>query len=225
MPKVKVTRFADLGSDEVSHLQLSRHGGLALAAIEYLFEAEPGWTDYKGMVAECCEAAEPLTHELFARNYKTWLLRIDLKRNLEMKRRWPNYTLANELERQQLLGPLRIENVFPLSESERRAGLFLIAEDKFCEACWFMTRNALSIAILSQREEFLCAETLTLAYKAAAFDQGGEPNSWLNWSALSAAFCPLGDVIVKTCGAFDDRKRAVNFVFDPENPVVGPIGV
>ena len=116
-----------------------------------------------------------------------------------------------------------MENVFPPPESERRAGLFLIAEGKFCEACWFMTRNALSIAILSQREEFLCAQTLALAYEAAAFDDSGEPDGRLNWSALSATFCPLGDVVVKTRGSFDDRERALNFIYDPRIPVVrGP---
>jgi hypothetical protein len=220
MLDVRVSRFADLASDEDSHLHLSKEREVPLAAVEYLAKAAPGSTDYRAMVDACCEAGEPLTDALFANNFRAWLFLVGGKRNSEMRRRLPNSALAKLLERQHILGPAATEYAFPLSELERTAGLYLVAESKFCEACWFMTHNSWSIAILSQREEFLSEETLALVYKAAAFDDSREPVTTLNWSALSATVCPMADVVVKTYGAFDDRERAVNFIYDPRNPII-----
>jgi hypothetical protein len=219
MPDVKVSRFADLASSDECCLGLSPERGLKLAAVEYRAKIVPAPTEYRTMIDACCEAAKPLTDALFSENFKARLILVGAKRSLDMRQRLPNYSLAMPLERHQLLGAEAMENIFPLQELERTAGIYMIPEGKFCDACWFMTQNSWSIAIISRREEFWCAETLAQVYRAAAFDDSAEPVIQLNWPALSAAFCPMGDVVVKTIGAFDDKERAVNFIYDPRNPI------
>jgi hypothetical protein len=109
MPEVKVSCFADLALDEECYLYLRPERGLKLAAVEYLAKTAPASTDYRAMIDVCCEAAGPLTDALFAENFRAALLLVGAKRNSEMKRRSPNYSLAKPLERHHLLGPAAME--------------------------------------------------------------------------------------------------------------------
>ncbi|MGJ4931479.1 hypothetical protein ACQR1I_30400 [Bradyrhizobium sp. HKCCYLS2038] len=212
---VKVNRLPDLTSAPESSPGLISRDGPPLAMLEFSTSPVPSFVDVEKMMADVCEVARPLMLRLFADEFKFWFLRVDIERTPEMKRQRPDYALANQLRDAHVLGPEALESVLSALGSERRVGLFSIVEDRLFEACLFMTRNALSIGVLSARAQFPSNETLASAYRAAAFDDDGQRYDWINWRALAASLCPLGDIVVKTRGAFDDPYRMVDLVYDP----------
>jgi hypothetical protein len=216
MTDVTVQTVADL-SEGKSPQALA---GATLAATKYSARAT-GWpTDYRGLVNACCDAARPLSDALFAKGCRAWLILIGAAFDAERKSRFPNYALARPARERNLVEDIAMEKIFHLTKAERTAGIYLMNADRFCDGCEFLTRNLWAQIILSRQDDFLSETNLELIYQSGGFDDNGMPDSQINWLALSAAVCPLGNVVVKTHGAFDDRWREVKLVYAAGNPLI-----
>jgi hypothetical protein len=202
---------------EGENLQPAAAGPLAVA--KYIASAT-GWpTDYRGLVDACCDAARPLHDTLFANGYRAWLILIGAPLNAEKKARFPNYELARSARKKNLLEDAAMERIFPLAAAERTVGLYLMHSERFCDGCEFLTHNSWAHIILSHREDFLSETNLERIYQSGGPDNG-KLFSQVSWLTLSRAVCPLGDVVVTTNGAFDDRWREVHFVYAVGNEMI-----
>jgi hypothetical protein len=74
-------------------------------------------------------------------------------------------------------------------------------------------REVSTIVIISRRDEFLTPANLARLNDVVGFDDTFSARMREKFGKLSAAVCPLGDIVVKTVGAFDDKDRAVNFIY------------
>lgn len=212
MTDVTVQMIADL-SNEGENLRAL--GGIKLAATSYIATARTWPTDYRGLVDGCCTAARPVTEALFAEGYSVWLVLIGAALDAGRRSRLRNYALANPAIKDNLIEDVAMERVFHLTNAERTAGLYLMNAHKFRDGCQFLTHNLWAQIILSRRDEFLSEANLGLIYQSSVTDDNGISNPQINWQGLSVAVCPLGDIVVKTYGAFDDRWREIRFVYSP----------
>ena len=214
MHSVTTTHFEDLHVAD-GDLRVPRTGAARLTATQFLARASAAPIDYRSLVDACCDSAGPMTRTLVAKNYRSWILLIGAA---NVRRRFPNYKLAAPLQKANLASATFVEDVFPEPQGERTAGIYLTDPGKFCDACWFLTLNSWAIMILSARDDFASSANLSLFYERAGFSNDGKViTTWRNWPALASAVCPLGDVVVTTVGAFDDRQRGLNFIYAAAN--------
>jgi hypothetical protein len=167
------------------------------------------------MLRACCDAARSLVHSLLDRGYHPSCLLIGAIMDPERTTRFPNYSLSGPARRLGVIDEKIVERTFSIDgadEVQRTAGIYLIDPSAFVAAAMYQTQHKLSLQIFSRRTDSLTRENLTTTYHAAAFDDQGTPTYNLNWRVLAAAICPMGDIVVKTFGAFDDKFRSVSFV-------------
>ena len=217
-PKPMVRLFSNLTAD--AHADLFVEFGGGLRAIQFQTTAKPEWQDYCALLETSYEAATPFINGLFEARFRAAILLVGAKLNAERRRRFPNYALSAPLARANLLNDIRVERTFSLSGNiERTAGIYELAPTVLRDGCWFLTLNSWALIVISQREDFWSEDSLTLMFNAAASD-GGWQSLQLNWSGLSKALCPAGDIVIVTIGAFDDKERTINFVYSDKNAVV-----
>ena len=190
-----------------------------LAAFGCRVDGPPALHSYGPLIENCCNALAPTLEELRARGYRSWLLMVGANMTLERRSRYPAYALSSPAKREGLLEGQNVEQNFQRDGNIRTAGLYEMRPEQFREECLFLQRNSWTLGILSNRPEFLAMPDLTAIYDAAGWNEDGSPAFKTNFLQLSTLLGPLGDVIVKTDGAFDDRWRSVNLVYDPSAPV------
>jgi hypothetical protein len=79
-------------------------------------------------------------------------------------------------------------------------------------------REVMTIVILSPRDEFLTQANLARLNDVVGFDDTFSPRMREKFGKLSAAICPLGDIVVKTVGAFDDKDgRSTSSTLKPRS--------
>lgn len=137
----------------------------------------------------------------------------------ERRSRYPAYALAGPARRRGLLEGQSAEQDFHRNGKIRAAGLYEVPPERFVEECKFLTRNFWTLGVLSNRSGFPTVPGLAAVHDAAGWNEDGSPHFKTNFLELGALLGPLGDVIVKTEGVFDDKHRSVNLVYDPSAPV------
>jgi hypothetical protein len=196
--------------------------GIPLAKIKHVATAT-GWpADYSGLVDAGCGAARSFSDALFAKGYRPWLLLVGGALGERTMPRPPNYSLVRPAREKNMVGEIAIERIFHLEKAERTLGLYSMAPERLRDGCEYLTHHSWAHIILSRRGDFLSGMTLDLIYQSGGADSG-RISSPINWLTLSIALCPFGDVVVTTDGAFDDRWRAVTFVYAADNPMIGAV--
>jgi hypothetical protein len=218
--RLEVTNVEDLARSHQTVDGNAASLGAELAMTQYLASASAAWTDYRALVNLCSDAARPLTESLFTHGCRAWLFLVGALLSTERRKRYPDYSLASPARKGDLVGEVYLERTYHEREDRRTAGLYLLDPGKFSDACWFQTLNVWSALVLSTRADMLSGGNLDMFYRAAAFDSTGTPVTALNWLSLADAICPLGDIVVKTLGAFDDKERAIRFVYAPANDLI-----
>jgi len=198
MTDVTVQTITDLLSE--GEIPRAVAGG-TLAVTKHVATATDWPIDYRGLVDACCKAARPLIDALFAKRCRAWLVLIGAPLDAERKARFPNYALARSARRKNLVEDVVMERIFHFAMAERTVGLYLMQLDSFCDGCEFLTHNSWAHIIFSCREDFLSGTNLERIYQSGGPDNG-MLFSQINWLTLSTAVCPLGDVVVRTDGAF-----------------------
>jgi len=191
--------------------------GTKLAAVEFVVEDPPSSTDYRGLVNACCDAASHGIHALFANGYRAWLLLFGPALSADEWKRFParRHGFGHLLREFDVFNDVMIEDdFFAPDHRDRTVGLYLVEPAKFADACWFQTvRETSTILVLSRRDEFLTKANLARLNDVIGFGAGFSPSVSTKFGTLSAAVCPLGDIVVKTVGAFDDKDRGVTFIY------------
>lgn len=193
-------------------------GDSRFAAVKYVARLPTGSIDYRGLVDASCNATRQMSQSLFADGFRPWLILLGMTINADKKARFPNYTLAGAAKKKHLVDQPSFEKTFHLDDGQRTAGIYLVNFDKFCESCEFLMGNTWATVVLSSRSDFLSERNLENIYKAAGFDNG-VPYPQINWIALAALVCPLGDIVINTEGGYDDRWREIRFISNAERPL------
>lgn len=190
-----------------------------LAAFGCRANGPPALINYFPLVDACCDALMPVLDELRARNYGSWLLMIGADMMPEQRSRYPAYALASPARKRGLLEGQKAEQDFQQGGKIRAAGLYQVSPERFAEECKFLTQNSWTLGVLSNRSDFLAVPGLAATYSAAGWNENGSLQLKTNFLELGALLGPMGDVIVKTDGAFDDKYRSVNLIYDSSTPV------
>ena len=105
-----------------------------------------------------------------------------------------------------------MERLYEYPDGEKVAGLYAVTWTRFEKYCMFLFRNHWAIGILSNRDEFLSGNNVDVLYDAAKFCNRDLISLDINWISILELSCPLGDIVVKTFGAYDDRERELNLI-------------
>lgn len=97
----------------------------------------------------------------------------------------------------------------------RYAGVVQVSRLAF-ERSIEVVRNQHSCAIiLSSREDFESLENVKaifdLAFRQIHYKRGIS----VDWGRLASGLCPLGDVLMRVSGMFDDREAAIDIIWSP----------
>lgn len=171
------------------------------------------------LMQKCCQAVSNKTDQLRAEGYRMWMFMAGASMLPEQRAKYPTYDLAMPARREALLGEVGRTSEFREHGRSRTAGLFSILDQRFCDACSFLSRNSWCMGVLSRRRNFADEPGLDGLFRTAGFEADGVPHPQTNFLAAGTIVCPLGDVIVKTVGSFDDKDRGLMLVYDPTNPV------
>jgi len=88
-----------------------------------------------------------------------------------------------------------------------------------------LTDQALEIArtdhacaiIFSRRGDITNAFSVESIFRIAFTSVSGEGETHLDWLALAVSLCPLGDILMRMSGQFDDRDAAADLIATPGN--------
>ena len=117
----------------------------------------------------------------------------------------------------QMLGQGRgVEFRFEVGRFVKGGALLPLSPERLLDAIIYSNMKTYSLIILSPRKDFCSEANLKQIFRLASIDFNGKLSNIVNEGLISALVCPLGDVVVKTHGEFDDTGRDLQFIFDPE---------
>jgi hypothetical protein len=178
------------------------------------------WRDSEQPIQACSEAAQslifPRTTSL--KGYRPWLFlahggeqpdnRITrykkLWRGIEQQYGVDSFRREPEVEIVSSAG-LRYATVTELTIKNFFLGMTLLRERKS------------SAVLLSPLLEMPTEAVITDLFWAAFQSDGGIPTASVKWSQLVARRCPLGEILVRAGGSWDERKYYLEFFGLPEN--------
>lgn len=176
---------------------------------------EPGLPrDWHTMTRLCAEAAlplafdsDPLQHHqvwLFV-SHASWLPDDRVRRH---KKLWGN------LSEEHLLDSLRCspEVAFRSELGIRYAAVCRLTPGSFAEGARVLRGLRSSAMLLTERAAGGTEEYVRSLFGAAFPIRKGVPDNRVDWIGLAARFCPLGDVLVRAGGSFDERECSLDFV-------------
>jgi len=196
-------------------LSLDNPGTSALSSLRFISNTRFGPSNQTELVKSCCSLVTNILIDLQNSGYSLWVLLIGPSLSHERRARIPDYSLGRSLRKCDIVESAAKENTFLLGAEERMAGVYRLDFGKFEDICRFMTHNYWSISIFSNRTNFDHIDNLEAMYYAGGFDNVNKV-TLINWWSLSHLLCPVGDIIIKMEGAFDDRDRIVNLIYSPQ---------
>jgi len=208
-----ITPIADLtdtGEDASFHKE-------RLSAYSSKASGPAGLTDYFSLLSACLAALNPVLNRLRAREYDLSIFMVGGDMTQGRRAVIKSYDLAKPIRDHRIEINSKVEQDFVHHGKVQAAAIYTTNYDNLLNTCKFMTHYAPSIAILSQRPDFQFTPGLDKIYAVAGYGGETRPYHKPYWLALEALLGPLGDVIVKTHGAFDDKYRQISLLYDPHS--------
>lgn len=102
----------------------------------------------------------------------------------------------------------------------RFAGLAEVDAESFQTATRILRKHQSSCIIMSDRADIASSSSIKLVFGAAFTAEDQNVTRPLNWARLSLALCPLGDVLLRVSGSYDERMATLDCIMVPERTVL-----
>jgi hypothetical protein len=107
------------------------------------------------------------------------------------------------------------EVMFERDNEIRYAGLLVVKRDRFAHAAQIVREIGACALLASKRDDFGTSEDITALFSAVFPPVHGVNDTSVDWLSLSLRSCPLGDIVVRASGLFDDPDAAIDLIFNP----------
>lgn len=104
-----------------------------------------------------------------------------------------------------------------IGKQVRFAGLIKISEEMIETAIESARCNTSHAIIFSRRSEIVLPHSIRQIFHAAFPQQEGIAQTSIDWLSLALGLCPLGDILLRVSGGFDDPEAAIDLISLPEN--------
>jgi hypothetical protein len=212
-PAIRVTSAVD-DKFAVYEEPLPSVNGWHLVSQRYTANYASGRGNYQDLFVACSEESSEFRSKLLKSGYHLYMLFIGPK-IVGRAERFPQYKLTSAIAAENITIIDAIEVSYPENDAERSLGLYEIEASDFAKSCYLLSKQAWSILLLSARPMDLVMDFEKIRRMVLDNSAGGAtyyPSQSMDWRAFSKEFCPLGDIVVKTYGNFDDRERTVAYI-------------
>ena len=214
MAEVTVTQIDSLDEDIPERRLPEYIWASMLASIRISAVLMAGHSNYDAMVTSIYQKVMPLLDQVRSIGYTPYLFLVGPTLGIDRKSKIVNYSLARSLNKIGISTDVSVERLYEYPDGEKVVGLYAVTWTEFEKYCMFLFRNNCAIGILSNRDEFFSGNNVDVLYEAAKFRNHDLISLDINWINISQSSCPLGDIVVKTFGAYDDRERELNLIHD-----------
>jgi hypothetical protein len=134
------------------------------------------------------------------------------------RRLWKNRVSLSESQ----VGGRRSEEVaIRNGRNVRYAGVVEVTPELMDQAVDIVRTDHACAIIFSSRVDMTDPANIETIFRSAFSGASDEARIDVDWLALAVSLCPLGDVLLRVSGLFDDREAAVDLIATPENLSTG----
>ena len=216
MVEVTLSRVEKLDEDIPTRQIQNYRWASKLAAIRARAVLAADCYDYEAMIRSLCQEVLPIFHQLRDRGYNLCVFLIGPTLSAERKSRIVNYSLSKSIRRVGIAPLLLREKVYEFQKGETAAGVYVIDWEDIETYCSFLFRNSSALGFAATAAAICSDQNVDALYKASKSYSRDLEGIDINWVTVSDSFCPLGYVILKPFGAFDDREREINLIYSAD---------
>ena len=189
-----------------------------LAAMSFVARAEGNSCGLQELARACADEAASFVAALSVPR-QGWLFVADgpwreATAHVLHRRLWKNRASLGESH----VGGRRSEDVaIRNGRNVRYAGVVEITPELRDQAIDIARTDRACAIIFSSRVDMTDPATIEIIFRRAFSGASDEARTDVDWLALAVSLCPLGDVLLRVSGLFDDREAAVDVIATPEN--------
>jgi len=116
--------------------------------------------------------------------------------------------------------PLATEVFVESNRGAKSAGLVEIAAENFLTAIRILRANDSACIIASGRSDIVSERNIVHTYYSAFPSEKVPQSSGVSWAGLSLLLCPLGDILLRVSGSYDERLAAIDCIMTPEKAIL-----
>ena len=185
-----------------------------LVSQRYTAKYASGGRDYRNLFVSCSKESGEFRSRFLENGYRLYLFFVGPK--IESRSaRFPRYKLSTQIAEERITILKSTEANYAENDAERSIGLYEIQDSDFADGCYFLSKQPWSILLISIRQ-LSSALSIDELYRVVINKSNDKaayyPSQLIDWRSLSSVLCPLGDIVVKTSGRFDDRKRTIAYI-------------
>jgi hypothetical protein len=199
------------------HLAILRVGSVpALSAVTFIATKSGASYDLDELAVACGNEAMAFILNIVGDNYRAWLFVSDgpwkpATRVARHKKLWKNHA--------DLVSSNGVLEVGEEAEMEsgglvRFAGLLEVTGEAFIKAIRLVRTNWACAIIFSKRANFGSQASARSIFLSAFPKTNGVQRASIDWMTLAMDICPLGDILIRVSGLFDDHEAAVDVIAD-----------
>jgi hypothetical protein len=182
------------------------------------FEArfEPGGRRiYKCLTEEYFHAAQEVFDDMRKESYRPWYLMLGRAHSREaFQAKYPNFSLLQYAQKRFNFNCAFRELRLETEEFIQNVAIFETEWDMLASVINNRTSLWGDLIIFSKREITSDLESIKQCGGTPLwFDFPDPGHSHVNWHEIAALLCPLGDIVGRPWGAFDDRERSINLIY------------
>ena len=170
--------------------------------------------DFARMCVACAEAAKPLVFDdRSPGGHRPWLF-VATAAWLPDDRVTRYEKLWKRIDERYGIGAGRRGPEVPFESAEglRFAAVAELTPENFAEGARLL-RGLRSSALVWTAREQMDSEAGTRRFFELAFPpRKGVPDALTDWARLASAYCPLGDILVRPSGSWDERECSLDFI-------------
>ena len=194
------------------------HSPPSLAAISFVAKNEQSIGKLQDLCRACGIKAASFVSGLSA-DYQCWLFVADgpwreASPVVRHRRLWKNHrSLSDSL----VEGTRSAEVEIMIGNKVRYAGLAEVTPELTDQAFEIARTDRACAIIFSRRGDITNAFSVESIFRIAFPCVSGEGATHVDWLALAVSLCPLGDILMRMSGQFDDRDAAADLIATPGN--------
>jgi len=116
--------------------------------------------------------------------------------------------------------PLATEVSIESNSGAKSAGLVEIAAENFLTAIRILRAIDSACIIVSGRSDIVSERNIVYTYYSAFPSERVPQTSGVSWAGLTLLLCPVGDILLRVSGSYDERLATIDCIMTPEKAIL-----